>query len=276
MKRYSDISLKGLKKIAISLLPYIFRYKKFKRFRIDFKSKDVDQEFEVLPLILNPQSVVLDIGANLGEYTYFFQEIIQVKEVIAFEPIPELFNNLKILFPKIQVYPFAVSSHASVRDLFIPYIDSIKYETRAKLDLLPEINETKNESIRVQTIALDSFFDASTSKIDFIKIDIEGHELHAIRGAEKIILRDYPILMVEIEHRHHPQEFHAVIDEICNLGYKCTFYDKSQKSLLEFRQFSLEKHQNLELKENYYIHNFLFFPFNYSIESLNNSIHSSL
>ncbi len=265
-----------VKNILIRLFPNIFTKHTFLKFQTNFDENKVDQEFEVIPFLIDKQSVVLDIGANLGEYTYFFQEVIQAKEIIAFEPIPHLYKRLRLLFPNITIHPYAVSNQSSTSDLYIPYIGSDKYETRAKLDLLPEKNETRVDKIQVETVTLDTLFKESTDKIHFIKIDVEGHELQAIRGAGKIIKRDLPVLMIEIEFRHHPLDFYFVIEEIFALGYICTFYDKSSKSLLDIAQFSLEKHQNLSLKENYYVHNFLFFPLGFSVDLLNNSLKSTL
>lgn len=263
-------------KIVQVFIPTLYKKRIYSIFKYTFDTKTVDQEFEVLPYLINNQSTVLDVGANLGEYTYFFQEVIQAKEIIVFEPIPPLSKRLRLLFPKLRIYQYAVSNQSSTSDLYIPYIGSEKFETRAKLDLLPEKNETRVDKIQVETITLDSLFNAKSNTINFIKIDIEGHELQAIRGAKKLIKRDHPVLMVEIEYRHHPLDFYSVIEEICALGYRCTFYDKSLKSLLDVSHFSIEKHQNLSIKENYYIHNFLFFPLEYSVELINNSLKSTL
>jgi FkbM family methyltransferase len=267
---------KKIKFLVYTIFPRLARKQIYTRYNLFFTNNLKDQEFEVLPHIINNQSVVLDIGANLGEYSYFFQEIIRAKKIIAFEPIPDLFKRLKLLFPSIEAYKYAVSNQSTKSNLYIPFIASKKYETRAKLDILPENGETHVDKIQVETISLDVLFAEISFKIDFIKIDIEGHELQAIRGAKKLIKRDLPVLMIEIEFRHHPNDFYSVIEEICALGYICTFYDKSLKSMLEISQFSLEKQQNLSLKENYYIHNFLFFPIEFNLEKLNNSLKYSL
>lgn len=277
MINYIIISLKHLFSLFFKVItPTWYQKRSYSFFKQTFEQKTVDQEFEVLPYLVNKHSIVLDIGANMGEYCYFFQQIIQAKKIIAFEPIPHLFKRLKLLFPSIEVYPYAVSNQSVKSNLYIPFIASKKYETRAKLDVLPENGETRVDKIQVETISLDALFEENIDRIDFIKIDIEGHELKAIRGAEKLISRDHPILMIEIEFRHHPSDFYLVIEEICTLGYTCTFYDKSLKSMVDIAQFSLEKHQNLSLKENYYVHNFLFFPLDFSIELLNNSLKSTL
>ena len=57
------------------------------------------------------------------------------------------------------------------------------------------------ETIRVPLRTLDSY---NLSNIGFIKIDVEGHELDVLRGAEVTLRRDQPNLLIEIENRHAP------------------------------------------------------------------------
>lgn len=260
-------SLRGVFQLVF---PLIYRRRIYQNFHITFQNRLVDQEFSILPYLLNTTSYVLDIGANNGEYCYFFQEIIKTNNIVAFEPIPRLHKRLKILFPSIEVLPFAISNIIGKATLHIPYIKHQKFETRAKLDLLKEQDETRLETIEVQTKTIDEIYYSRTKKIDFIKIDIEGHELKAIRGAKKLIEKDLPILFVEIEKRHHLNDFNDVIQEICALRYSCFFLE--EKILKGFSEFSIDKHQNLDRKENYYIHNFFFFPESFSVEELNKKI----
>jgi FkbM family methyltransferase len=275
---YKIIEIKNLTKRLIYrfvtiLLPNVFKIYGLKRFKKHFNKETIDQEFEILPYLISRDSIVIDIGANQGEYCYFFQENVKAKSIFAFEPIPALYERLTILFPRINSFPYAVSNLSKQTELRIPVINNKRNESRAKLDDLVEENETTSEKILVQTITLDEFFLSADKPVDFIKIDIEGHELNAIRGGKKLILRDKPILMVELEYRHHTDNFQRVIEEVCELGYNCYFYDKSEKKLISISQFSVEKHQNLN-SNNYYVHNLFFIPFNVSIDHLNAELKS--
>ena len=265
---------KSIRGVFQLVFPFIYRERIYQKFHLSFQNKLVDREFSILPYLLNNRSNVLDVGANNGEYCYFFQEIIRTNNIVAFEPISHLHKRLKLLFPTIEVLPFAISNTSGKAFLHIPYIKHQKYETRAKLDLIHEQNETRLEIIEVQTTTIDEIYSSSSKKIDFIKIDIEGHELQAIRGAKNVIEKDQPILFVEIEKRHHPIDFNGVIQEICSLGYFCYFLEENE--LKGFSEFSIDVHQNLDTKENYYIHNFFFFPENFSVEDLNKKIKSTL
>ncbi|MGS0748883.1 FkbM family methyltransferase [Halpernia sp. GG3] len=60
------------------------------------------------------------------------------------------------------------------------------------------------KEVKVQT--LDSWIlDKNISKIDLIKIDVEGNEMKTLRGAKESISRFKPILLVEMEQRHHKE-----------------------------------------------------------------------
>lgn len=71
------------------------------------------------------------------------------------------------------------------------------------------VDSTTNKR-KVNLVALDEYFLKQT--IDFIKIDIEGYEWFALRGAIKLISRDLPGLMVEVQASHN-EIFHFFKNE---------------------------------------------------------------
>lgn len=257
--------------------PVFFKKRTFSSLK-NLLKKDADKlppenELLILQLFINKSSVVLDVGANNGLYCYYFQDIIGVKEIHAFEPIPSLYSKLEKWFKQVHLYPFAISDNVSEGILRIPYIKSIRYETRAKLDALIEKDETKFKEIKIQTNTLDNLFLDKLSSVDFIKIDIEGHELKAVMGAKNLIKKHRPTLMIEIEERHHSSNLSTVINSIENLGYTCHFFDLSSKRISSYKEFDVLKHQNSKSEDRNYINNFLFFPINsYNINDLNNQI----
>jgi FkbM family methyltransferase len=254
--------------------PSYFKNKAFAKIKHsltkDSNENPLENELLILHLFLDKNSTIIDVGANNGLYCYYFQEVINCKKIIAFEPIPSLFKKLNIWFNNIDFFPYAISDINSITTLNIPYINDIKYETRAKLNSIKEKGETKVKKIQIETKTIDSIFLNKKNKIDFIKIDIEGHELSAIRGASELLKRDNPILMIEIEARHHLINFNSIISEINSIGYECFFFNKTEKELMPFSNFNLEIHQNLNSLEKIYINNFLFFPINYDKISLIN------
>jgi hypothetical protein len=72
---------------------------------------------------------------------------------------------------------------------------------------------------------LDTFVQQEkVSKIDFIKIDVEGFEYEVLAGARELLLRDKPIIMVEVQVKQR-----LVADLLSNLGYVA--YDEYEKQL---------------------------------------------
>lgn len=57
--------------------------------------------------------------------------------------------------------------------------------------------------VRISTIKIDTYCERSTYQPDFIKIDVEGHELAVLRGAERLLSSgNPPMLMVEVQSDH--------------------------------------------------------------------------
>jgi hypothetical protein len=72
----------------------------------------------------------------------------------------------------------------------------------------------------VPRVTLDSL---GLTGVTFVKLDIEGHELHALRGARETIRRDRPTLLLELEERHHPVQ--PVIDLLADWQYEGRILD---------------------------------------------------
>ena len=256
------------------LFPVFFKNRAFRTLKDSINPNSsiqpAENELYILHLLVDSKSTILDVGANNGLYCYYFQEFVKCKEIHAFEPIPSLFKKLEKWFKNIHFYPFAISNENAIKTLRIPYIHSVKFETRAKLDDLIETDENHFDELKIQARTLDTIFLDRNIHIDFIKIDIEGHELSAIEGAKEIIANDHPILMIEIEERHHGDKFNEIISSIEKLGYKCCFFNKEKQEVESFVNFDLLKHQSLN--NQIYINNFLFFPIDFSLEKLNKQI----
>ncbi len=148
-------------------------------------------------LSFEPGDVVLDIGANVGWYSLLFEKLSpDGVDVFAFEPDPLNFELLKHnlrLNRSTRVSPVqkALAAGEGVQRLY-KHADS----NLGRHSLLQLQDEA---SIDVKTISLDGFWDAmelGTRTPRFIKIDIEGYELLALKGAERVLER-CPALLVE-------------------------------------------------------------------------------
>lgn len=158
--------------------------------------------------------IIFDIGAHIGYLSMCFAEIVGDKgKVYAFEPniynLERLKLNLKNnpeLSTRVKVLDFAVSdSDGEEEFIFSPRIEkgasSGSFLDRAHTFWEKTIYEKEIgfKRMAVQTKSLDSLYKSQTIIApDLMKIDIEGAEYLALRGAEKIINKFHPILLMEI------------------------------------------------------------------------------
>jgi hypothetical protein len=122
-----------------------------------------------------------------------------------------------------------------------------------------EDNETESIIYEVKTDTLDNFTKEKNIIPDVIKIDVEGHELSVLKGAENFISKHHPTLIIEIEQRHHKNiHIESVFESFNQNGYKCYYYSKKQSQL-----FSYDNKTHLTNTKDYfgkidYINNYIF------------------
>ena len=239
--------------------------------------RKVEPEFLWIKEILGKNSVFIDVGANVGAYLYTLENHLKPENIYAFEPNPQLFKRLKRLFPKVNLFSLALSDVSTIAEFKIPVINGEKVHTRGTLQTsIKEKNEEKTILQKVEVKPLDDLvFDevyieqdrnAQTNKfnlkkLDFIKIDVEGNEMQTLRGAKKTIEKFKPILMVEMEQRHHKENLWTLISEIADWGYSVNFLDRKTLQPKLLTEDFLNQ-QNPDNVKNYkdYINNIIFLP----------------
>jgi len=196
-----------------------------------FYKKKTEREICYLPNLINKFSASIDIGVYRGVYSYFLSR--ESEHVYAFEANPLLIQKLKKGFKKyknITIENLAISSSRGLTYLKIPFRNqNINYSDYEELYQLgtATIHEKNNlantdfKSFEIEKVNLDAY--SFGHKIGFIKIDVEGHELDIINGAKKLILKDKPNLMVEIEEKHTGVPNIEIINQIKELDYECYF-----------------------------------------------------
>jgi len=262
--------------------PARFKRKSFGGLGAALKDRRLVDHFPEIDLLalnycLDDTSTVIDIGANNGLYCYFFKDLKTCRRVIAFEPLPHLYKRLVKWFPDVEVHPIAISDQEAEAPIRIPYINHRPYETRAKLDELHEGGETAHKEIRIHTDTLDHQLSLlKPERVDLIKIDIEGHEGKAIEGARQTIARYQPLLLIEIEKRHHAR-FATVFDQIAAMGYRCYFFHFAAGRLEDLSSYDAEQMQAPANQNTFsYINNFLFVPVNNEqlVARINTQLHA--
>ena len=141
--------------------------------------RDEEEEYAALPLSAN--SVVLDVGANIGVTVRMFAQ--RAGHVHAFEPAPRavalLTANTRDL-PNVTVYPVALADKAG----------TMMFNERVELDSSRLSPGEGGVGVQVSSV------DEMNLKPDLIKIDVEGFEHLVLKGATKT-LREGPIVIFE-------------------------------------------------------------------------------
>lgn len=209
-----------------------------------------EPEIRLLGRLCDPDRLSIDIGANIGTYTYFMRKY--SRAVVAYEPNPILAAKLAKLFPAVDVRAAAVSDHTGQAILHIPVIESRRMHELASL----ERSTIKGEGVSVPVVRLDN---QGHSDVGFIKIDVERHEMAVLAGARKIIERDRPVILTEVSPLLYPKPLPVMFDWLLDLGYTGWFSFNGRR--LPFSAFDAEKHANRATYPHSFMHNnVLFMP----------------
>jgi FkbM family methyltransferase len=223
--------------------------------------KSGEPELKLLKDLVDPTKNSVDIGANKGSYTFFLSQL--SKHVYAYEPNPALakFLSKAVNSSKVSVYPIALSDREGVAKLSIPIMDSFVYDQLGSLQL----QNSRGEKIQTFDVPLKRLDDRGHTNVGFVKIDVEGHEEVVIDGAINLIDKQRPILLIEIEQKHHiDKDITAIFSKILALGYEGFFlFDGQLRSLNEFSKDKYQdpkKYQGLASLGKDYVCNFIFKP----------------
>jgi FkbM family methyltransferase len=140
-------------------------------------------ERHLLDRHLSPGSVVVDAGANIGIYSQFLARCVGAAGMVhSFEPDLENFARLRAAvagLPNVRVNRLALSDKTGDSLLYLS--KQLNVDHRA----YPTEGETRR-SVPIRSIKLDDYFKPG-ERVDLIKMDIQGYELHALRGANRVL-----------------------------------------------------------------------------------------
>lgn len=230
-----------------------------------------DLSFLVLEHFIGPGSRVADIGAGWGLYACLCATRVGPKgRVLAFEPNPRNAGSLTRLVRRhsnLTFHPTALSDRSGRAELHVP-VEAWGREVWALGSLSPSSARPrateKAKSVPIDT--LDKVLDGLGLSVDFIKCDVEGHELAVLKGAERTLLESRPIVLIEIEQRHQDGDIEATFEYLLSHGYEGMCIRDS--GLDPLANFSVRRDQLDYLSETMwpdalpkeYVYEFLFTP----------------
>ena len=198
---------------------------------------------QIIQKFCKPGNVVMDIGANIGEWTLHMAKMVgETGRVFSIDPIPSMTQALKKTIAvnnlsQVSVSQYAMSNKIGHSKLVTPF----DKDNRVKLGwsrltgdeeyCSPEelmtatyrgIKEVaKINTIEVQTITLDSFIsEKCIERLDFIKIDVEGHERWVVEGGLQTLKTLKPSLVIEAGAEKKKEDREKIADQLRTLGYE--------------------------------------------------------
>lgn len=187
-----------------------------------------EPELRVLDRIVPRDRIAVDIGAADGVYAWHLARI--ATGCIAFEANPVVANRLRARLPQVEVYEIALSDSFGAATLRIPLLKGVELNGHATVE---EANRLQGcVDVRHAIVQKRTFDSFSFPPIGFMKIDVEGHEISVLRGAEKTILRDHPAILVEVENRHSLGAVDSVSSWLSARGYEEPTMAGSPQNLL--------------------------------------------
>lgn len=195
-----------MKKFVQSLLQrllgfknYLFVFAVYKS--LTLKSDKKEGDFNYLITMLGKNSIVLDIGANIGIMTSNLAK--KVKHVYAFEPMPDNVSTLKKVLnyfglQNVTIYEFALGNEHKQIEMVMPVVSNVKMQGLSHVidDSITEFND--GIRFRVDQKRIDDIEELKTKKIDAIKIDVENFEYQVFLGAKKLITQNKPVIYCEL------------------------------------------------------------------------------
>ena len=147
----------------------------------------------------------LDVGANIGFMSMALAST--GLAVLSFEPQEELYRLLVENTTDLPVVPFHMALGSTTDVAHMPII---RYGERGNYGGVPLVGK----SFGTREVKIDTIDNLKLEDVGFIKIDVEGHELEVLKGAEQTIRHWKPIMYIEDDREDKRRALHAYLEEL--------------------------------------------------------------
>lgn len=252
-EKLSIRSINNFRRIKWFLLkPLVNDYKTIRKFyNEEVEIRILEQLFDDVLKTSSP--VVLDVGANIGQYSYYLSRFVLENngKCFGFEPRTDIYTRLKrnVQCKNFIAENLGLSNKIGFAELLLPTDHG-----RSSLFEYPEFKGLKSERVTLKT--LDSYvFLENLNSIVFIKIDVEGPELEVLEGVNKTIQKYKPIILCEIENRHlipRGKSVEHVLNYMTSLNYQSFFVNKRNYQFVQLEAAAIPINKNFTSKTEYY------------------------
>ncbi len=201
------------------------------------------------------KGLVIDIGANGGQSAIALSFILPRFQILSFEPNPALWLDLdfvgRVIGPRFAYKKLGLGAKSESMTLFVPQIGNFPITTRASLSResakahCDNLEKELGRALEIREITVHIVtFDSLGLEPDIVKIDVEGYEIHVLKGMINTIENCKPILMLE----SNPND-DKCMELLVGHGYQIMHFDTKHKVL---SRTSLNKTRNwFALPEKY-------------------------
>ena len=184
--------------------------------------------------LLFPGARVIEVGGHIGYISLYFAEIVGGSgEVVVFEPATNNLNYIRSNIIDVANIKLEEAGCSDRDGQSILYMDNLTGQNNSLVygfkGLAANANAAKGvrletKSLTITTIKIDTFCEKNAFHPDFIKIDVEGHELAVLNGTLNLLNSGHPpMLMVEIQTDHHD-----MVNLLRRYGY-LLFFDNGEQ-----------------------------------------------
>ena len=180
------------------------------RYRQQTARRLIEPEFAALRLFdWGEAPLFLDVGGNRGLATEAMRRLVPDARLIVFEPNPLLYHRLAKLYdhaPAITCMDTALGDASLDAVLWVPIYRNWIFDGLGSLDRREAaewLNDDRLYFFDPRHLRLHEYpckirpLDGLDLSPAFIKIDVQGHEIEVLRGAEQTLARYHPLLMIE-------------------------------------------------------------------------------
>lgn len=202
--------------------------------------------------VLRPGDVFVDVGAYIGLYSLPAAKIVGAKgRVIAFEPYPgsrDLLDAnvaLNSVAGIVRVESCAIGDETGTRELRAAGVCSINTLTPSTVKAFAEDQPVSTLEVSVTT--LDLYCQQRQIVPTFVKIDVEGWELHVLRGMERV-LRSEAVVVCEMHPQlwnDGPQTAAEILRVLGRNGRRATDLDGNAATQFDYGPYILEPERRL-------------------------------